>query len=398
MIGSSDAAGRLDDVPFGSDAAKALFGLDPAVAYFNHGGFGVTPRAVAAGQVRWRERIEADPTTFFSPLGLAPLLRAGADRVAGRFGGQGGEWGFVPNVTAGLNAVIQAVDLRPGDEILLTDHGYNAVRQAALHWTSRVGASVATASLPWPAVDADAVVAAIARAIGPRTRLVIVDHVTSPTSLALPVERIAALCRDAGVPLVVDGAHAPGQIEPLDAPAIGADIYVGNLHKWAWVPRGCGVLWASAAWRARLHPTVISHGYGQGFAAEFDWQGTADPTPALCVGAAFDFADWWGRERIDAWNRALLDEAVAHLASALGVNGAPSATLLAPMMATLPLPTDASGVDAALALRRRLLERHRLLAQIVPFRDRLWLRICAAPYLGRADVERLAAALRECLA
>ena len=200
----------------------------------------------------WRRQIETNPTASSTARISPPGARRGQPRrpLAGR---RGDGWVFVANATAGLTSVLRSLGLKAGDEVVLTDHGYNAVLQAALYESSAPGARVVTARLPWPDYSHDAALAAIEQAITPRTRLVIVDHITSPTALILPVARIAALCRARGVPLAIDGAHAPGQLRDLDVVALGADIYVGNLHKWAFVPRGCGVLWASPAWRERLH-------------------------------------------------------------------------------------------------------------------------------------------------
>ncbi|MGE0426046.1 MAG: aminotransferase class V-fold PLP-dependent enzyme [Reyranellaceae bacterium] len=387
-----------DTPAFGSQEMAALFGLDPDIVYFNHGGFGVTPAPVRATQDVWRRQIETNPTAFFDRAHFTPLVRAAATRVARWLGGRGEGWVFVANATAGLNSVLRSLGLKAGDEVVVTDHGYNAVLQAALYESSAPGARVVTARLPWPDYSHDAALAAIEQAITPRTKLVIVDHITSPTALILPVARIAALCRARGVPLAVDGAHAPGQLRDLDVVALGADIYVGNLHKWAFVPRGCGVLWASPAWRERLHPTVISHGYGQGYTAEFDWQGTFDPTPLLCVESAFEFAERIGRARLVAWNYGLIEHAVPALCAALEVNEATPPDARA-MMATIALPSRVSGTrDSTLAIKRRLREEHGLEAQIVPFQDRAWLRIAAAPYLSTDDFARLGVALRQAMA
>lgn len=387
-----------DTPAFGSIEMAALFGLDPDIVYLNHGGFGVTPAPVRVTQDVWRRQIEANPTAFFDRAHFTPLVRVAATRVAKWLGGSGEGWVFVANATAGLNSVLRSLGLKSGDEIVVTDHGYNAVLQAALYESSAPGAKVVTARLPWPDYSHDGAVEAIERAITPRTKLVIVDHITSPTALILPVARIAKLCRAKGVPLAVDGAHAPGHLRDVDVVALGADIYVGNLHKWAFVPRGCGVLWASPAWRERLHPTVISHGYGQGYNAEFDWQGTVDPTPLLCVEAAFDFAEQIGRARLVAWNYGLIEHAVPALCAALEVNEATPPEARA-MMATIALPSRVSGArDNTLALKRKLREEHGLEAQIVPFQDRAWVRIAAAPYLSADDFGRLGAALRQAIA
>jgi isopenicillin-N epimerase len=387
-----------DTPAFGSHEMAALFGLDPDIAYLNHGGYGVTPAPVRVTQDVWRRQIEANPTAFFDREHFTALARVAAKRVATWLGGSGEGWVFVANATAGLNSVLRSLGLKPGDEIVLTDHGYNAVLQAALYESSAPGAKVVTARLPWPDYSHDGAVEAIERAITPRTRLVIVDHITSPTALILPVARIAALCRARGSTLAIDGAHAPGHLRDIDVPALGADLYVGNLHKWAFTPRGCGVLWAAPAWRERLHPVVISHGYGQGYTAEFDWQGTHDPTPMLCVDAAFDFAERIGRARLVAWNYGLIEHAVPSLCAALEVNESTPPEARA-MMAIVALPSRVQGTrDNAQALKRRLREEHGLEAQIVAFQDRAWVRIAAAPYLSADDFARLGVALRRVLA
>jgi isopenicillin-N epimerase len=373
-------------VPEFGHPTAALFGLDPAIRYLNHGGYGAAPLAVLAVQDAWRRTIEANPTRYLVVDQLGPRLRQVAEAVARRLGGEGQDWTFVANATDGANAVMGSLRLAPGDEILLTDHGYNALRQTALHVAARAGAEVRTVSLPWPDASADAILAAITLALRPRTRLLVIDHISSPTSLVLPVARIAAAARAAGVPLLVDGAHVPGHLA-LDVPSLGADWYIGNLHKWAFVPRGCGVLWSRRALQAELHPTVISHGYGQCYTTEFDWQGTRDFSGVLSVPAAFDFADRLGGfDAIAAYNHALVANFAERLHAMLGTNQSTPAGLRG-FSTTVALPARlAATPETARALRQRLFERHGVVAPIFPLAGRLWLRVQAQVYLEADDL------------
>ena len=238
--------------------------LDPGVTFLNHGSFGAAPRAVLAEQARWRERMERQPTAFMS-FELPGALRAAAEKLAAFVGAAAGDLVFVENATAGCNAVLHSLPLAPGDEILLTDHGYPAVRKAAAHVAARTGARLIEATIPFPLHARAEILAALAARLTSRTRLLIVDHVTSPTASIMPVAELAALARAAGARVLVDGAHAPGMLS-LDVSAIGGDWYVGNCHKWLMAPKGSAFLWASRSAQAGLHPPVISHGYGEVFA------------------------------------------------------------------------------------------------------------------------------------
>jgi isopenicillin-N epimerase len=252
-------------------------------------------------------------------------------------------------------------------------------------------AIVRTVALPWPPQPA-AVCEAIAGALSPRTRIAIVDHVTSQSALILPVAEIAAACRARGVPLLVDGAHAPGAI-PLDIPALGVDWYTGNLHKWAWTPRSCGILWAPPERHAGLHPPVVSWGLDQGFTAEFDWPGTRDPSAALAAPAALAFMRELGVDAVQGYDHALAWRAGQLLGARWGVPVVQDEAQIGTMI-TVPLPERAGGnrEDAA-RLRDALLFDDHVEVQLHAFRDRLWVRVSAQIYNDETDVERLGAAV-----
>ena len=257
------------------------FDLDPAYLTVNHGSFGAVPRSVQAAQRIWQARMEAQPTRFLATE--APdALRAAATALARYVNADPDGLGFVANATEGCNAVLRSLRLAPGDEILVLSHGYGAVRKTATFVAARAGARVAEATLPFPCPTEAAVLDALATALSPRTRIAVLDHITSPSALVLPIAAMVALCRARGVPVLVDGAHAPGQV-PLDLSALDADWYTGNAHKWLFAPRGCAFLATAARQRARTHPAVISHGHGAGYVAEFDWTGTRDPSAFLAI-------------------------------------------------------------------------------------------------------------------
>ena len=383
--------------------------LDPSVTYLNHGTVGATPKRVIEAQRRICDEIERRPSQFLlrelSSIGVfavppeKPRIRAAADAVAEFVGARGADFVFADNVTTAINAVLRSFELHEGDEVLLTDHTYGAIVNATTFVTRERGAGLRIVELPYPGRApgitpqnlAEAVVDAIAGAIGPRTRLAIVDHVTSLSALVLPLREIAARCREKGVPVLVDGAHAPGAI-PLDVPAVGVDWYAANLHKWAWSPRSCGFLWAPPERQRGLHPPVISWGLDQGFTDEFDLVGTRDPSACLAAPEAIAFMRELGVEAVRGYNHALAWEAARYLADRWGTTlGMPEA--MVGSMATVPLPEGAGATNEdAARLRDALLFEDRIEVQLHDWRGRLWVRVSAQIYNEMADVERLAAA------
>ena len=386
-----DPAADLTTLPFGK-AMRSLWRLASDVAYLNHGGFGATPIPVLDAQARLRDRIEAAPGPFFTH-DFPSLIRQAADRVAGRFGAAGDGLVFVDNATAGVNAVLASLRLAPGDEVLITNATYGGIRNAAAFATRRTGARLVEATLPFPPPCPGAVVDAIGRCIGRRTRLAIVDHVVSENGLVLPISDIVAGCRSQGVPVLVDGAHAPGHVA-VDLAAIDADWYTANLHKWAFAPRSCGILWASAERRDGLHPAVISWGLDRGFAREFDWVGTRDPTPWLTAPVGLELLDRLGFDRLAAHNHQLVMRAQALLSARWDQAAVVVPDAMIGAMAVVPMPGRAAATQQeADAERLRLWRDHRIEAPIVLFGGRLWVRISAQIYNRLEDYERLAEAI-----
>jgi isopenicillin-N epimerase len=362
--------------------------LDPDISFLNHGSYGAVPRTVLDEQRRLQEQMERDPTRFLA-LELSQALRAGADRLATFVNAAGSDLAFIENATAGCNMVLGSVRLSPGDEILLTDHGYPAVRKAAEYHASRAGAVVIEAAVPFPISDPTEIVNAVAARLGPRTRLVILDHVSSPTAIVFPVRQLTALCHEAGAKVLIDGAHTPGMLSH-EIPAIGADWYVGNCHKWLMAPKGSGSLWASPSSQAGTHPLVISHGYGQGFAPEFDWIGTRDPTAWLTIPAAIDYHFRIGGQLLRERNTQLARQAANLLAKHWNTERG-SEDALTGSMSTVGLPVVGEATDErALELRYILRKNHRIDAAIIAFKGSLWVRLSAQAYNQFNEYERLA--------
>jgi isopenicillin-N epimerase len=376
--------------------------LDPDVTYLNHGTVGVTPRRVLAAQQGIRDEVERQPsrvllrelssTVIGVPRLEPPRMRVAADAVARFVGARGSDLVFVDNATTGVNAVLRSFDLASGDEILITDLAYGAVANVAAFVARERGAHVRTVELPYPSPKPGAIVRAILGSIGPRTRIAIIDHVTSESAMVLPLEEIIAGCRERSVAILVDGAHVPGAL-PLDISALGVDWYVANLHKWACAPRSSGFLWASPERQEGLHPPVISWGLDKGFTAEFDWTGTRDPSAYLAAPEGIAFMRELGIEEMRAHNHGLAWDAARHLTGRWGTDLATDETMIG-TMATLPLPASlGSTKEDAARVRDALLFEDHIEIQLHAWSGRLWVRVSAQVYNDMSDVERLAEAV-----
>ncbi len=369
--------------------------LDPAVAFLNHGCFGATPRQVLEAQAVWRERLETHPVELLD-RGRRELL-ADPKRVVGEFiGADPDDFGFVTNATGGVNAVLRSLGFEAGDEILTTDHVYNAVHQT-LRYIGRVsGAKVIQVAIPLPVSGPDQITDAIAAALTDRTRLVLIDHIGSSTGVVFPVRQILDLCTSRGIDVLVDGAHGPGMIE-LDVTGLGAAYYTGNLHKWVCAPKGAAFLWVRPDRQAGIHPNTISHFLDEGLAEEFQWQGTRDITAWLCAPDAIEFMRQFGWDEVRRHNHELAVWAQQMLSSCWQVPAStPADGSMLGSMATLPLPGALrERFGDITALQRRLYDRDQIEVPIIEWNDRWLLRVSCQIYNDREQYERLAKAVME---
>lgn len=369
-----------------------LWLLDPDIHFLNHGSFGATPRPVLATQTSWRRRMERQPVRFVSEI-LPVALRDAAARLGAFLGARADDLVFVDNATTGVNAILQSFPWRRGDELLLGSHAYPAVKNAARFVGTRRGIHVREVAIPFPAGGSQQLADAYVNALSAKTRLAIVDHVASPSALVFPVRKIVSRLKQAGVAVLVDGAHAPGML-PLALDEIGADWYAGNCHKWLFAPKGCAFLWASPERQAALHPLVISNHFGEGYAREFDWTGTRDPSAWLSIGAALDFYRSLGEETLRRHNQALVMEAAKAIAKAWKV-AIPAPPNLYGSMVALPVPWQSEGSRAAADdLHDRLWKRYRIEVPVFTIGKRLHVRISAQAYNELDDFLVLAEAVR----
>jgi isopenicillin-N epimerase len=373
-------------MPLLGKAVRHEWPLDWDFLSVNHGSFGAAPRVVLAAQQQWQRRLEAQPGRFMRAV-LPDALRHAADRLGAFIGADGQDIAFVENATTGCNAVLRSLRLEPGDEIVVLTHGYGAVRNTVRYLTERAGTRMVEAELPFPQPEPDVIVANVAAALTPRTRLAVIDHITSGSAVILPLQRIVRTCHEAGVPVLVDGAHGPAQV-PLDMRATGADWYAGNCHKWLCAPKGSAFLHAAPERQHDLHPVTISHGLGKGYIEEFDWTGTRDPSAWLATDVAIDFHARLGGEAMMARNTALAAEAASLLARRLNTDVGATGTM-AGCMAVVRLPiTGAATADKSAELRARLLAAGTDAPTHV-LAGAIWLRISAAAYNEIEDYERL---------
>lgn len=368
--------------------------LEAEGTFLNHGSFGACPKDVLSEQSRWRGLMERQPDSFFrymvSPRVMDNELRRAAERL-GRFVGTEGERiAFVVNATEATNTVLRAVAFKPGDEILVLDCVYNAVRLAAEDVCRTTGARLVKVALPLP-LTANDVVERIADAAGPKTRLAIIDHIASATAIVFPVAEITRALKAKGVRVMIDGAHAVGQL-PLDLPAIGADWYTANGHKWLFAPKGAAFLYASEEVAGETVPLSVSHWHELRFPRAFDYVGTRDVSAFLSAPAAIDFVERFGAAEVRDYLARLSREGVA-LTARLGAEPiAPDAMFAAMRAYALPQRREAVP-DDALQLMQGLWEKHRVQVASSVFQGKLLLRLSAQIYVERADFERGIAAL-----
>jgi len=352
---------------------RDLFLLDPDVVYLNHGSYGACPRAVFERYQAWQVELEREPVQFLSEQ-LQDRLAEARAALGAYIGAGADDLTFVPNATTGVNLAARAVGLQPGDEVLSTNLEYGACDYTWEHVCASAGAR-------YVRVPVDELLEHVSE----RTRVLYLSHVTSETALLLPVEDAVARARAAGLVTIVDGAHAPGQVD-LDLTALGADFYAGNCHKWMCAPKGAGFLHVQPEWQERVDGAIVSWGYGETpptFISRTQRQGTRDPAAYLAVPDAIAFVtEHDERDRCVALAR----EARRELCALLGTEPlAPEDQIL--QMASVRLP------EADATLSKRLFDKHRIeIPTMGPRRDDL-LRISVAPYTEREDVERLLDAL-----
>jgi isopenicillin-N epimerase len=310
---------------------------------------------------------------------VAALLRARTDDLV-----------MVPNATAGTATVLSSFPFERGDHVITTDHRYPAVHEQLATLLARRGVSATEVPVPLDACSDNEVVQRLMSAVTPSTRLVVVDHIASPTGFVFPVAAIARAARDAGVAVLVDAAHAPGQLD-VDVPALGVDFWSGNLHKWVSSPRAAAVLYVDPKWHDVVRPLVASTYYAEGFQQAFDWTGTFDAVPVLAIPAALDMWDAVGWDEVRSYQHRVATEGAHVVAERLGTEVVIADAFTAAMrLVRLPVTLPP---ETLLDVAGRLIGRHRVVAHITAHQESTYVRMCGQVYNRPADYERLGAAL-----
>jgi isopenicillin-N epimerase len=390
----------------GLPQAAEAWALDPAITMLNHGSFGSCPRAVLERQRALRCELAARPVQFLARQ-MSGLLDASRQRLAEIVGADPQDLVFLSNATAGVNSVLRSLAFREGDEILVTSHGYNACTNVARFVAKQSRAALVVAEIPTPVDSPEQVAEAILSRVGPRTRIALLDHISSPSAFIFPVETLVAELRSRGIETLIDGAHAPGMI-PVDLRQIAPTYYVGNCHKWLCAPQGAGFLWVRRDRQDDIVPPVISHGYNrprQGysrFQTLFDWPGTCDPTAWICVGAAIDFLEGFlpgGLRALAHRNHQYAIAAQALLIEELGARSLCPPEMLG-SMAAVDLGDDPDPPAECLdqhRLNQRLFEEFGIEVPVYffPSSPQVVLRVSAQAYNEPGQYYRLVKAVRE---
>lgn len=373
------------------------FLLRPGMAFLNHGSFGACPRPVFETYQRWQRELEDQPVEFLGRR-IGALLAEARAALGAYVHAPADDLAFVPNATHGVNIVARSLKLASGDEVLTTDHEYGAVDRTWRFICGQRGVRYINQPIRLPLTDPNEVVEQLWAGVTPRTKLIVVSHMSSPTALTFPVATICRRAREAGILTLVDGAHAPGQID-LDMTQIGADFYTGNCHKWLCAPKGSGFLYASSEAQVLLHPLVVSWGWEaelpdiSPFVDYFGWTGTADPAAYLSVPAAITFQAEHRWPQVRAACRQLLAQARERVAELSGqIQICPDSPAWWTQFATVPLPAC-----DPIQLKARLWDAFQVEVPIVVWQGRPFVRISVQAYNSPADIDRLIAGLRAIL-
>lgn len=378
------------------------FLLDPDVVFLNHGSFGACPRPVFEDYQRWQLKLERQPVAFLdSRRDLASNLRTAREALAAELGTDAENLAQVSNATTGLNIIIQSLELQPGDEILTTNHEYNALEKTWAYVTRKTGAKVVMVEIELPLTSAAAFNDALVGGMTERTRVLFLSHITSATALLFPIAAPIVEARRRGIFSIIDGAHAPGHI-PLNLDALGADFYAGNCHKWMMSPKGSAFVHARPDHQRMIDPLVISHGWtadnkepgargpfgASVFVDEIEMQGTRDPAPWLAVPAAIAFRrehDWWN---VSADCTRLAQETAARLRELTGLPALSTPEFCAPQMVAMQIPPcDPTAVKTA------LLDNYGIEIPVFEWQGHFIVRLSCQGYNTRAQMDVLIDAL-----
>jgi isopenicillin-N epimerase len=414
-----------DRLPAGPSPWRRLWNLPDDVAYLNHGSFGPSPIVVQESYERWTRQLEQQPMNFFIRE-MEPALENSLAVLADFVGTSRGNLVFVDNATFGMNIVAASTRLDTSDEVLINDHEYGAVTRLWRRTCQQAGARLMSCELPASDINSESIVESIFARVTPRTKLIVVSHVTSPTALVMPVEEICRRAREVDIPVCIDGPHAVAML-PLNLRKLDCDFYTASCHKWLSAPFGSGFLYVAPRQQKRIQPAVVSWGGSiggrqPGWKDEFNWLGTRNPAAFLATADAIRFL----QSSVSSYNEpptndsepdndqtlliefrrysaCLVNDAVAELGQTIGTTPLIEDTASrSSSMISLVLPHDLfpPGQSVGKAGQRHPLQdwlwnNHQIEIPIIQWRDRFLIRISAHLYNTQDEIGTLSQALRE---
>lgn len=376
--------------------AAEQFQIRPDITFLNHGSFGACPRPVFETYQDWQRQLEADPVEFLGRR-LDDLLAEAREPLAAYVGTRAEHLVYVQNATFGVNIVARSLMLmlEPGDEVLATDHEYGAADRTWRFLCRQRGVKYINQPIPLPLSSDEEMIDYLWQGVTPHTKVLFISHITSPTALIFPLEKICQRAREAGILTLIDGAHAPGHV-PLHLDELGADFYAGNCHKWLCAPKGAGFLYARPERQELLHPLVVSWGWESRepgispFQDYFGWTGTADPASFLSVPSAIAFQREHNWDSVRQACHELAGSARQQIAELVGSEQlCPDSPAWWGQMCAIPLPAG----DAP-ELHRRLREEWKIEIPVTSWNNHRLIRVSIQGYNSPADVERLLTALK----
>ncbi|APZ96093.1 aminotransferase class V-fold PLP-dependent enzyme [Fuerstiella marisgermanici] len=376
--------------------------LDPSTTYLNHGSFGPSPIAVRKAREEWSARLERQPMRFFCQ-DMEAELHVAAEHLAKFLHTKAARLALVDNATVAMNIVAESVDLKPGDEVLLTDHEYGAVRNIWNHKSQQTGAKIITAQLPFP-LDDEGIVTALENAISDNTKMIVISHVTSPTAAILPVKAICQLAKRYGILTAIDGPHAIAMLD-VHLDDIGCDYYCASCHKWLCAPFGSGFLWAHPKHHGKIRCPITS--WGGSIAGRpscwqdrINWLGTRDPAPLLSIPAAIEFFSELGLDTFRQHAHKLICHARRELLAMDGIGPfctSTEADVVSMCAVELPQPADWKpgyhGHPDPLQLELR--DEHGIELPVAAWNGRRFLRVSAHLYNSQEDIDKLLNAVNQ---
>jgi isopenicillin-N epimerase len=381
------------EIIFGKNLLSNWY-LDPEITFLNHASFGAAPRVVIESLKKWNEIAERQPLHFFLDEYFG-LIRQRADLLAEFLKTKGENIAFVENATTGANTILHSLitTLKTSDEILFTDQVYPAVRNAVIHINKITNSSHREIKIPLPVTGKEEIIDIIEKSLSDKTKLFILDHISSPTGIIFPAKEICEICRNRGILTLVDGAHAPGSIE-LNIEEINPDWYTGNCHKWLFTPKGCAFLWTNNKNFETTRPLVISLFYGQGYQKEFDWTGTKNPASWLSLDTSLNFYNSFGKDNIINYIHNLIVEARNLICNEFdAVKIAPDNMIGS--IAAIPVPIKNKNFNFFTTdLRRKILKEFSIEVPFTNMGDIIFIRPCAQIYNEIGDYKKLISCLQ----